>query len=626
MESLTTYVQSVAPNGDGLLGLAAVLIVAATLAGLGAGPGGRTRLPEADLVCGWGIVCLVFTVAGVLTPIPFTALTVATLALAAMSLCYARLRDGRFAAPGTGRTLLLVAPLLLLLAGMTPSQWDEFSQWLPSARYLVEIDAFPGGGRPASAAHFPAYPYGVPLVTYLASRLAGRLVENTGALFNVIALVAFGLLMVRVIRNGLALPQDGPIGWGWCAVAVLSVTLLNPAFVQKILLTQYADYPSAIGVGFAGVLAWLLLEALAEGDQAAARSRAFQLGLTLAFVVNAKQANLVHAVVLLAGLAVVALRDPRVPFARMLRLTPLVIVPAGAVYVAWQWYVAAELPGGGQVFLPRGAWNVGLMPEILKGMLNVATKKGAYFGLMAVAVVFAVRGLVRMRDPIDRLAVITAVAFLGYNLFLFIIYVTVYDPASARAVGWYWRFNLHLGLLAVAFGGYGGALLWRHLVRQRLSDPTIARVGRVAAAAVLVLPIAFAFKLRFDVHPVKDYVKAVAAEMATLMPPGSSLVVVDPLDTGFYTLMVAYRLYGVAEMAAHASVYSFNTAETLARMIENRKPSHIWVHTQNAAVRPALGLALDERASHLLARAGTGWRLVQSWPYPGYRLPQDVED
>jgi len=81
--------------------------------------------------------------------------------------------------------VVLGAPMLLLVSAMMASQWDEFSHWLPSARYLYVTDGFPDGRDPVTGASFPAYPYGWPLATYFASRLSGRFVEIAGALTNV---------------------------------------------------------------------------------------------------------------------------------------------------------------------------------------------------------------------------------------------------------------------------------------------------------------------------------------------------------------------------------------------------------------------------------------------------------
>ncbi len=88
--------------------------------------------------------------------------------------------------------------MLFLAAAMIPSQWDDLTHWLPNARYLLENDAFPDAELPKSQSTFPAYPYGVALITYLASKLAGHMVDSATALFNILLVVSFGLLVARI--------------------------------------------------------------------------------------------------------------------------------------------------------------------------------------------------------------------------------------------------------------------------------------------------------------------------------------------------------------------------------------------------------------------------------------------
>ena len=68
MTDLLAYV----PTLHQLLGLAAMLAVGLAFTGLGAAVVGGRRLVEADLVSGWAVVCLFFTLVGVAVPVPFT--------------------------------------------------------------------------------------------------------------------------------------------------------------------------------------------------------------------------------------------------------------------------------------------------------------------------------------------------------------------------------------------------------------------------------------------------------------------------------------------------------------------------------------------------------------------------
>lgn len=617
MTDLMAYV----PTAQQLVGLAAVLAVGLAFTGLGAAVVGGRRLIEADLVSGWAVVCLFFTLVGVAAPVPFTGLAVVTAVAAIAALYWTWRRDGRLLVPGGIRILVLAAPLLLIATGMMPSQWDEFSHWLVSERYLLDVDGFPRAGGPVNPASFPGYPYGVPLPVYLASRLSGFLVENGGALFNILLLLAAGSMFIRVVRKGSGHDQTVPT-WSLAAFGILGVTLLNTTFVQKVILTAYADLPSAAALAFAAAAGWLMLEAAAAGDDDGARAHALQMGLAAAALVNAKQANLVLFAMLLAGVAIAALRDREVGLARLLGLAPRFAAPAVVIYGVWQWHVAGHLTSGGMQVMAITDWQVEIIPQILATMGTIALKKGAYFGLMVVISACAVRAVVRFGGPFDRLAIITATIFVGYNSFLFFTYFAVFGGVDGINAVSYWRYNLHLGLLGVVCTGYGGALLWRRFV-NRVPNPMIART---VVAAVLVLPIVFAPKLRFDIRAPKIYVRAVGGDIAAMLPPGSRLAVIDPLDVGFYSKMMAYALQGVAVVVGRTTVHYKRTPEVIQRFLDTGSPTHVWVHTQVPAVGQVLGQDLASRHSHLLAKEGSKWTLLKSWPYPGYDKPQDIPD
>lgn len=611
-----------APAPTQVLGLLAVLAVALACVTLGALVGGRRRLAAADLVCGWAVAGSVLTLAGTAAAVPFTPVAIA-LGLAAMAgLFVAWRRDGRILAAGTVRMLVLGLPLIWLVAGMAPSQWDEFSHWLLASRYLVEVDLFPGLGRPPSIADYPAYPYGVSLITYLVSRAAGFFVENAGPLFNVLLLFSFGLVAMRLVRKGLSLPEHAAPGWGMAALGILAVAGVNPTFVQKVILTAYADLPTAVALGMAGVLGWFMLEALADDDRAAARTFAWQMGLALAALVNAKSANLVLAVFVVAGVVLAGLRDPKVSPGRLAQVLPAVVLPAVVVYGAWAVYTQAQIPHGSQTVKPFAQWDLSLIPAMLGTVVTIMLKKIGYFGLMIVVAGFAVRALFRFGGAFDRLAIITATTFVGYNLFLWFAYVAIFGGYTGVRALSYWRYNLHLGMLAVACVVFGGALLWRRYMRERRP-----RAGsRVAVALVLILPFVFAPKLRFDLVLPKQFVKRVGTEMAEILPAGSRVYVMDPLETGFYAKLMRYQLYGVAALAGDTNLFhGLNPREVMQR-IDDADTTHLWVHTQADWVAPALGVPLAPRTAHLLARAGGGWTVIRSWPYPGYNLPQDIPD
>ena len=248
-------------------------------------------------------------------------------------------------------------------------------------------------------------------------------------------------------------------------------------------------------------------------------------------------------------------------------------------------------------------------------MLVVAGKKGVYFGTMALAVGFAVKGLVRFRGTFDRLAIIVGGAFLGYNAFLFFIFVAQFGEYDALRVASYWRYNMHLGLMSVAFGAYGLAVLWK---RTLGGHPIPRAVVWLPVIVVLVAPLAFAKKARFDLEGLKPHYQRVGAKLADAVPKGSKILILDLRGTGESGVITKYRLGPRRdELRGYLAAFHDGSAKAVRQAVQSPDGlTHILVHSQTAAVREVLDIDLPAGASHLLENANDdGWRIVRSWPY-----------
>ncbi len=584
------------PSAAQLLSLAGLLAVALGFTLIGAALGGRDRLPEADLPVGWAVVAGLFTVAGGVLDVPLTVLAVVSLVMAGGAALVLWRRGEPPVDRGGVTVLLAMLPLLLTTASMQPSQWDEFSQWLPNARYLALFDAFPGPSHPASDSVFPGYPPGVTVVFYLVGRLIGHFTDTVAPWFNLLLLAASARLMVRLFRG------DDTVGGG-AAWGVLGVTILATTFVPKLVLSSYADTATAVAVGFSAVLGLRLWEG--------GRGRALQFALVFALLPMTKQGNFA-----LMGLLVLALDWESWRQGGRWRLSwailAVALVPAVVATLAWRLHVSGS--GGDMSIRAVSDWQWPLLPEILTSMRHVAAAKGGYFGLGLVMV-----GLAAWRRPEHRLVPLFAVVFVGYNAFLLFVYLAIlggYESANAAS---FWRYNTHLGSLQMLVAALLAGGLWRRFGGRRIGRAAMV-VGGLAA---VVVPFAGQKYIRFDLSPVKLHARATIAEMAGLLPAGARLMVIDAHGTGFFSNYANYHLGFGSHVVS--SMTAFN-APAIADQVAKVKPDFIWVRTQTPAVAAVLGQPLDEAASHLLAREAAGWRVLKSWPYPADMDPAADKD
>lgn len=595
--------------------LLAVMGVWIGFTALGAACGGRMRLREIDHLIGWALVSFLFTLAGVFLHVPFTALAGVAAVCAAVGAIVAWRRERAILPPGIGRMIVLGIPLLLTVAAMRASQWDEFTDWLVIPRYLLEVDAFPSSEHPFSKATFSGYPYNWHFVSYLAGRLGGRLLESAGALSNVLLLFGFGLLVARLVLMGAGrYPEGEQLGWRLAAFSMLAVTLFNPTFAQKIVLTAYAETPSAVAVGTSAVLAWFMLEALAGREYDRARGLALSMGLVLALLINLKQATMVLAALVVLAALFVALRDRTVPLGRFIRLLPAIIGPAAVIYLAWRYHLASELTVRELSVRPFSGWYIDLIPQILAKMLVILSKKGVYLALAVIVVGLGLRGFWRSQTPLDRFAALAAMIFLGYNAFLLFAYVATFGEKDALRAASYWRYNMHLGALLVAFAGYGLALLWRTRFQHRFRP---SRFGWLAVVLIVAAPFVFVKKLRFDREPMTAHFRVVGAGVAELAHLDDVIFNIDPLGSGESSAALTFELGERARFGGHISAFSGNRLQALKDSLARPNVNALIVHSSELGYEDVLGVETLPGRSYFLRRDdGGNWRIVKSWPQP----------
>lgn len=610
------YLQLVITGFDQLVPIAVGLILWIGLAGLGALVGGRHGAPEANPIFGWAVISTVFTLVGVVQRAPFMVLTLIAAVAAIAGTIIAWRRHQALFAPGMWRVLVIGLPIFLIAGAMEPSQWDEFSHWLPAPDYLLDMNGFPNAEKPDNGPQMlPAYPYGWPILSYLAGRIAGYQLLNIGGILNIAMLLSFTPFALRTVMDVVGRPLGATIGWGMAAVCGLSATILNPTFVQKIVLTAYSGVSTSVVTGFCALLTFHFLESLGGRGRTAPWPAAWHLALALALLINLRQTNLVLFLVILFALLLLCVRAPELSLRRLGVYLPLIILPALAVYIAWRLYVGTELSaqaGWEANFKPFALWNIKEIPGILSQMLFVAGKKIGFFGVLFIASLFAVAGLIRDRGGSDRLLIICAGVFVGYNAFLLITYIAHFSAQNALTVVSYWRYNTQIGGVAIVCVLIGGLYLWKRFIGFERS---FVWPARIALVLVLVLPVVFVAKLRFDLEPPKPHYTSVAKDIAAAGMVSSDLYVMDPKGTG--ESAVISRFYLGKRGTPWMSGFTNPNPATVRAYLKNVKDNDfLLVHSLADGLADALGHPLDARRSYILQRKGDAWAMMKSWEKP----------
>ena len=159
-----------------------------------------------------------------------------------------------------GRIMLLAAPIILLVTAMRPTEWDDFSHWIPNGAYLALHDHFSTLAAPNVGSTWPAYPYALPLFGYVSSLITGAFSERAGIIANLFLLIAAASLIgdaiaARLVRDGTG-HSARLTGWGVAAASLAIVLPFNPSFSLSIGFSAAADTGTACAMAVALVVAW----------------------------------------------------------------------------------------------------------------------------------------------------------------------------------------------------------------------------------------------------------------------------------------------------------------------------------------------------------------------------------
>jgi len=616
-----TLIGNFSPTLEQLAALSALLAVCLCLTIVGGAISAKNRLRELDVIGGWALVSIAFNAAGGVFGLDFRLIVWALISALVLSLVVSYRRPGRMISGDFLRAIAISVPFLWLAACMMISQWDEFTHWMPNARYLLEHHTLPGAGNPPTSSNLPGYPHGLAYMVYLASRVAGFLAENTSAIFNIVLLASFAVLIGRLTRTAVSgTHRAQPVGWLYCAIGALAATGLSPTFVPKIVFTAYADAPTTVLIGMLCVIVFYLLNTLAgDDDSYPSRSLAWSFGLVGIAAVVIKQPNVVLVGLVTVGGLCVALRDPKISIASLLKLLPLMVLPAIAAYVFWRLHIEQNAVLGEFNFLERKYWLTDRIDVVVGRMMSVLSKKGGYTFVMLAACVFAVRAVWRIRSPFDRLSILVAVLFVGYTSFLLFVYVTAFGGNGLLAPS-YWRFNMHIGGACTAFGAYGIGLLWRGRVAPRMRR----NYAWLVFVLIAITPFAISYKIRFDIHAPKTFVRTISEDIVTVIPKGARFASLDVTGNGEFEVIARYVISPHVDYVGSMIAASRPTEAKIRAFIAEHRPAYLWIHVPTKALEDALATTFVPRQSHLVRRNGATWTVVKSWPFPGYEDPNKV--
>ena len=449
------------------------------------------------------------------------------------------------------------------------------------------------------------------------SLACGRFVENAGSVASALFLVAAAALLVEAIRQQVrqaTLP--GWWLWGAAAVAILCVTTLSPSFKKGHSLSGSADTATSVAIA---ALAWLgyriLKDPLPVRRLPGSWSVLLQFSLVSLLLVSLKQPNVVLLGVLWAGVCAAGLRDPRRGNLLRILLVGCASVPAIVFSVLWRQFSDVHIPGGQPDWLPFGEWRWSMAHIIAGGLIITMLKAPAHFILMFVVVARMLKVLrLRPRVAADSLLIITTVMFVGYTLFLFMVWVATNFPVELAGAG-FPRYSLHLGILGLLTLAVDFAI-------PLASNSTVGRMKSRAIAVGVSLLVAASLPvmspLLFKISEFDQATLRFAKAMAAALPNGSTVGLIAPADNGLLAhVLLRYALArpDLDDRNLHVGPTILNYTlepDAVARSIANDLSiEHVVLIDVPKDISRHFGAEVSPAGTIWLTRSDKGWRIRQ---------------
>jgi hypothetical protein len=555
-------------------------------------------------MAGWGALCVVLTLWGVVTSVSLRvpAILFLVFALGGMAVARERWRDDL---GEVGRILVIAAPCLWVMGDIAPSQVDLLAVILPNAGYLYDHAAFPSLAGAPSFSELPVAPYNTEFVSFLGSLFGGGFAANTPSLFTVLLHVVAGLLVARALAGGK------PPGWRLTALGLALATVIDPGFIPRVSFSGYGESPLAITLLFAGWLAAEMMIRLAAGERPCGL---VPLALVLAAMMNAKQQALGLFLATVGGLFVVAALDRRIGWRTAARTIGLAALPGACLYVAWAVYVHQAFPQGQLAPRPITAWPWAMLPQILADMAKVLLQKGYY--AVALIAFAAVAWRERHAAPTTTRYVLTiaGAVFILYTGFIVVTYLGWFYGEHS-----YFRYNTQLSLLIVlALALVARDKLARAATPER--QQWLRWGGAIVIAALMLAPIVWPHPLRFDRIMPQPWLQADARHLAEAVKDDDRIAVMLPGDnTSVRRALSAFLRY---DRPRRPNVD--------LRVSSSRDPAEL-AKAAAAGYRLAFlsctnpwAPGLPPHAAALLRWTDGHWTPVNVWPYPP--TPTDHRD
>ena len=397
--------------------------------------------------------------------------------------------------------LIFVAPMGLLVAGTPAMAFDEFAQWLPNTRYLVEHGHYWNWPEWLGLSSKPGYPNASAVIPLLVSQLAGSDVEAPFKTFVVLLLGGFGAALAGLAATRFSADPTRPRAAVLTLSALLAggclVAFVDPFMDPRVGFTAYTDTPSGIVIALAALAGAYGMGAARRAEHPTATGWFAWVGLLSLTLVLLRQTNLVLVAALDGACGLFILCDRTGSSRLWLRWALLLAAPAAIGLLVWQAHLRAARIGPDIAPRPLAAWDWSAPLTVARAFVFDRLADNPLIGGVAAILVLAaaVCGVFVWRrlpykggdilPPPRVMAGLAAIVSLGFIAFLAWAYIAVFTAQEVAAAASLWRYLSELGPLLVLTGV---CVVVSLLPQRRPNAARALAATAMGAVALLLLP------------------------------------------------------------------------------------------------------------------------------------------
>lgn len=607
----------------------AVDLILVIFSGIAVSAIGRFLNPQSEpgrsyLLAGWGVGCLVYTATATLTTINLSFAVWTLIALSVVSTVFLIYLKIRLTPPKSWRVFALAASFLTIVSAKYPSEVDVLSHWLYNALYLLDYGNLPREGLPQSFSAYTGFPYNHTFALHFVSVLTGGMAESAGYVINFGLVTLFAVLLADLIhlaRTGVHNGSSSQIGWTVAALALILATYANPIFSRKIVLMANPDTATSVVLAFLGINAWQLIERLRVKEENL-KQHIIQFSLLALLFINLKQPNIIILAILFLSMTLLLIdKESLKRVIRLIIFSPVLFGPALVSYLLWRGYVSSGAQLQEATLLPFEQWQFDNIPAILGSFWANAVKKAGYFGIMTIITIYACIRLFRLNNSFDRLAILTAFVFIGWNGALFFLYIAHWTGHASTGASSYWRYNTFIGYFGYAVAIYGLSRMF--FERVELTQVFLIIRGKIIqqtlVVTAIIMPFVTAPYLRFDRQQPKPYLRTIGNEISVSVPVGSRVLVHIPGDVGDYATVMQYFANRFRPDITVAPAPSISIIRNDLNK-EYPSPPMVWSICRTSELEKFFVRKLPADKSFLLIKRQGTWIIEKSWNWPESKL------